>query len=509
MTTVHAYTADQNLQDNIHKDPRRRRARRRSTSSRPSTGAAKAISLVLPELKGKLDGYALRVPVPTGSVTDLTFEAAPRDQVRRSTPRSRRPPSRQRSSSTPTTRSSPPTSSPARPRASSTPPLTWSIGNQVKVVGWYDNEWGYSNRLIDLIALVGTLALTVSDLEHSPTSWATSGASGSWSAPTSTSRWTAAAITDDGRVRASVPTIRELSEAGARVVVVAHLGRPKGEPERPLLAARRSRSGSVSCSAAPVAFAARHRGPVGPGDGRRAGRRRRRRAGERPLQPGRDQQGRRRARRVRRPAGRARRLLRLRRLRRRAPQAGQRVRRRAAAAARDGRPGGHRDRGAAPAHRRPGPALRGGARRLEGLRQARRDRQPARQGRPAADRRGHGVHLPRGPGPRGRARACSRTTSSTPCRGYLERAEESGVEIVLPTDIVVDTAFPSGDREPQPRVVPADEIPADGLGLDIGPESARRSPRRSPTPRRCSGTARWACSRPRPSPTAPARSPRR
>jgi phosphoglycerate kinase len=59
------------------------------------------------------------------------------------------------------------------------------------------------------------------------------------------------------------------------------------------------------------------------------------------------------------------------------------------------------------------------------------------------------------------------------CREYLTRAEESGVEILLPTDIVVDTAFPSGDREPEPRVVPADEIPADSLGLDIGPESAK------------------------------------
>jgi phosphoglycerate kinase len=59
------------------------------------------------------------------------------------------------------------------------------------------------------------------------------------------------------------------------------------------------------------------------------------------------------------------------------------------------------------------------------------------------------------------------------CRSYLQRAEESGVQIVLPTDIVVDTAFPSGDREPQPRVVPAGEIPADSLGLDIGPDSAQ------------------------------------
>ena len=74
MTTVHAYTADQNLQDNIHKDLRRARAAAINVVP-TSTGAAKAIGLVLPELKGKLDGYALRVPVPTGSATDLTFEA--------------------------------------------------------------------------------------------------------------------------------------------------------------------------------------------------------------------------------------------------------------------------------------------------------------------------------------------------------------------------------------------------------------------------------------------------
>ena len=95
-------------------------------------------------------------------------------------------------------------------------------------------------------------------------------------------------------------------------------------------------------------------------------------------------------------------------------------------------------------------------------------------------------------------------------RGYLDRAEESGVEIVLPTDIVVDTEFPSDDREPQPRVVPADEIPADSLGLDIGPESATAfAAAESATAGRCSGTARWASSRPRPSPTAPAPSRRR
>ena len=81
MTTIHAYTADQNLHDNIHKDPRRARAAALNIVP-TSTGAAKAIGLVLPELKGKLDGYALRVPTPTGSLTDLSFEAGARDQRR-------------------------------------------------------------------------------------------------------------------------------------------------------------------------------------------------------------------------------------------------------------------------------------------------------------------------------------------------------------------------------------------------------------------------------------------
>ncbi len=91
MTTVHAYTQDQNLQDGPHKDLRRARAAALNIVP-TSTGAAKAISLVIPELKGRLDGYALRVPVPTGSATDLTFTPAARPPSRRSTPRSRPPP---------------------------------------------------------------------------------------------------------------------------------------------------------------------------------------------------------------------------------------------------------------------------------------------------------------------------------------------------------------------------------------------------------------------------------
>ena len=96
------------------------------------------------------------------------------------------------------------------------------------------------------------------------------------------------------------------------------------------------------------------------------------------------------------------------------------------------------------------------------------------------------------------------------CRRYLTEAADRGVEIVLPTDVVVDTAFPSGDREPQPSVVPASEIPADALGPRHRARSPRRpSRRRWPTRRRCSGTARWASSRSTPSPTAPVPSRRR
>ncbi|HVL90609.1 MAG TPA: type I glyceraldehyde-3-phosphate dehydrogenase [Actinomycetota bacterium] len=158
MTTVHAYTNDQNLLDLAHKDLRRARAS--AVNIVPSsTGAAKAASLAIPELKGKLDGFAMRVPVPDGSVTDLVvileqevtaadinaaFQAA--------------------ASSGPLAGVLEYTEDPIVSSDIVGNPhscifdskLTMANGSLVKVVGWYDNEWGYSNRLVDLVQLVAS-----------------------------------------------------------------------------------------------------------------------------------------------------------------------------------------------------------------------------------------------------------------------------------------------------------------------------------------------------------------
>jgi glyceraldehyde 3-phosphate dehydrogenase len=153
MTTIHAYTSDQNLQDNIHRDLRRARAAALNIVP-TSTGAAKAIGLVLPELKGKLDGFALRVPTPTGSATDLTFEAGRETTVEEvNAAMEKRADGRYLKYSTDPIVSSDIVTDPASCIFDA--PLTKVIGNQVKVIGWYDNEWGYSNRLIDIIQLVG------------------------------------------------------------------------------------------------------------------------------------------------------------------------------------------------------------------------------------------------------------------------------------------------------------------------------------------------------------------
>ena len=156
MTTIHAYTQDQNLQDGPHKDLRRARAAALNIVP-TSTGAAKAIGLVLPELKGKLDGYALRVPVPTGSATDLTVtlsRPATVDEVKAAYKEAAEGPLKGILTYTEAEIVS--TDIVTDPSSCIFDAgLTKVIGDQVKVVGWYDNEWGYSNRLVDLTLLVG------------------------------------------------------------------------------------------------------------------------------------------------------------------------------------------------------------------------------------------------------------------------------------------------------------------------------------------------------------------
>jgi len=156
MTTIHAYTGDQNLQDGPHKDLRRARAAAQNIVP-TSTGAAKAVALVLPELKGKLDGFAMRVPTITGSATDLTFEAS-RDvtveEVNAAVKAAAEGPLKGVLEYVEDDIvSSDIVTNPHQSIFDSK--LTKVIGNQVKIVAWYDNEWGYSNSLVALTSYVG------------------------------------------------------------------------------------------------------------------------------------------------------------------------------------------------------------------------------------------------------------------------------------------------------------------------------------------------------------------
>ena len=156
MATIHAYTNDQRILDFPHSDLRRARAA--AINMIPtSTGAAKAIALVLPHLKGKLDGYAMRVPVPTGSATDLTVElktAASKEEINAVVKQAADGPMKGILQYT---------EDPIVSTDIVTDPascifdagMTNTNGNMAKVLGWYDNEWGYSNRLVDLVGLVG------------------------------------------------------------------------------------------------------------------------------------------------------------------------------------------------------------------------------------------------------------------------------------------------------------------------------------------------------------------
>ncbi|MFV8380225.1 type I glyceraldehyde-3-phosphate dehydrogenase [Corynebacterium hindlerae] len=156
MTTIHAYTGDQRLHDAPHRDLRRARAA--AVNIVPtSTGAAKAVSLVLPELEGKLDGFAMRVPVITGSATDLTFEAS-RDVTVEEVNAAMKEAAEGELKGVLLYSEDPLVSSDivTDPHASIFDSgLTKVMGNQVKVVSWYDNEWGYTNQLIKMTEYVG------------------------------------------------------------------------------------------------------------------------------------------------------------------------------------------------------------------------------------------------------------------------------------------------------------------------------------------------------------------
>ncbi len=157
MTTIHAYTGDQQLIDNRHKDPRRARAAALNIVP-TTTGAAAAVSLVLPELKDKLNGFAIRVPVPTGSMVDVTFQVDKNTSVEEVN-KALKEASENELKGILGFSEEPLVSSDyvGDPRSSIIDSLsTMVIDDMVKVVSWYDNEWGYARRVIDLAALVAT-----------------------------------------------------------------------------------------------------------------------------------------------------------------------------------------------------------------------------------------------------------------------------------------------------------------------------------------------------------------
>lgn len=158
MTTAHAYTADQNLHDGPHKDPRRARAAALNIVP-TSTGAARSVSQILPELEGKLDGYALRVPVPTGSVTDFTFTPSRAVTAEEVNAAARAAADSDELKGIFTYSEDPIVSSDIVTDPASCifdAPLTKVVDeHQVKVIGWYDNEWGFARRMVDLTSYVG------------------------------------------------------------------------------------------------------------------------------------------------------------------------------------------------------------------------------------------------------------------------------------------------------------------------------------------------------------------